>query len=188
MDATRMAVAPDGSWIAYVLSEAETRSNLYVRAVADDDGPRPFRTSRADETYPTFSPDGRWLCYQSDETGRPEIYVEAFPGPGERFPITADGGAQPLWSRGSGEIFYRHHDEFRVIETSLEGGRFEFAPSRALFSRTSIDRGESVQARTYDVTSDGDRILAVSIPAADLPRRVEFITGWTVELEGLEAE
>ncbi len=185
VDTTGIAVNPDGRWLAFVRTEAETGNNLFVRSIVGNEQPRPFRAGRADESYPTFSPDGRWLCYQSDETGRPEIYVEAFPGPGERIQISADGGIRPLWCRGSGEIFYRHDDEFRAVETMLDGDRFEFGTAQILFSQTIIDRGVGGQSRSYDVTTDGKRILAMTVPDADLPRRIEFVTSWTSELERL---
>ncbi len=175
VDATGIAVSPDGRWLAFVLSEAETGRNLYSRPLDGSEPARPFRTSRAEEWYPTFSPDGRWLAYQSGETGRSEIYVEAFPGPGERYQITADGGVQPVWTRASGEIFYRHGDEFRVVATRLSEGRLELDEPRTLFSYP-IAPAAAVDARTYDVTADGERVLTVSIPEADRPRRVEFVT------------
>jgi hypothetical protein len=145
---------------------------------------KPFRASRADELSPTFSPDGNWIAYSSDENGWPEIYVEPFPGPGERFQVTANGGNQPLWVHATGEILYRRFDEMWVVETRIAGDRIEIGTPRLLATHP-IEHGESVDSRVFDVSSDGERILAVTVPDADQPRRIEFVTDWTAELERL---
>ena len=76
------------------------------------------------------------MVYQSDETGRPEIYVEALPDAGERTQVTADGGTEPVWAQ-NGEIFYRHDDEIRVLSTRLRDGFAFDPPSRRRSLRTS---------------------------------------------------
>ena len=184
LDTTLPTVSPDGRWLAFVQSESETRNNIYARPIDGGEPQRPFRASRADEMFPTFSPDGRWLAYQSDETGRPEVYVERFPGPGERFQVTAEGGTQPLWIRGTGEICYRWGDDLWVIGTTVVDEQIQIDAPK-LLATYSIDHGEAVDSRVFDVTADGERILAVTIPDADQPRRIEFVTDWTGELERL---
>jgi len=184
LDVTAIAVSPDGRTIAYTLSEAETGSNLYARPLAGSAPPRAIRATRADEQRATFSPDGRWIAYQSDETGRPEVYVEAFPGPGERFQISADGGRDPLWAR-NGELFSRHGNELRVVATRT-GGAFEFDAPRTLFA-FPIMAGEGYRMQPYDVSRDGRRIIAITVPEVSRPRQIEVVTDWTSELERLLA-
>jgi hypothetical protein len=181
VDTTSIAVAPDGKWLAFAQTFADTGEDVYVRPIDGSEAPRPFRASRAEESFPSFSPDGRWLAYQSDETGRLEIYVEAFPGPGERFQVSADGGVEPIWSRSSSEIFFLHREELFVVEARVRGDRLTIGTPRSLF-RHNIVSGNSVDGRTYDVTADGQRILAVSIPRDELPRRVEFVTDLVPQL------
>ena len=67
------------------------------------------------ENTPRFSPDGRWLAYMSDESGRLEIYAQAFPGPGEKYTLSTQGGKEPVWSRDGREIFYRDGDRMMVV-------------------------------------------------------------------------
>ena len=98
---------------------------------------------------------------------------------GERIQISADGGVEARWAR-SGEIFYRHDDEFRVVATRTDGG-FSFEPATVLFQEPVLS-SESVDANTWDVSRAGDRILAIVIPPEDRPRRIEFVTGWAREL------
>ena len=71
-----------------------------------DKKPFPFLKTPFDERDGQFSPDGKWIAYQSNESGRFEIYVQPFPGPGGKFQISADGGAQPRWNKNGKEIFY----------------------------------------------------------------------------------
>jgi serine/threonine-protein kinase len=184
VDVTLPTVSPDGRWMAFVQSEQETRNNIFVRLIDGSEPMKPFRASRADELSPTFSPDGNWIAYSSDENGWPEIYVEPFPGPGERFQVTANGGNQPLWVHATGEILYRRFDEMWVVETRIAGDRIEIGTPRLLATHP-IEHGESVDSRVFDVSSDGERILAVTVPDADQPRRIEFVTDWTAELERL---
>ena len=143
-----------------------------------------IRKGRSEEEFPSFSPDGNWVAYQSSETGRPEIYVESFLGSGERAQVSADGGFEPLWGR-NGEIFYRHDDELHVVSTRL-GESFEFDPPQRLFSFRIA--GFSPNGRSFDVTADGTRILAVTMPDLSWPRQIEIVPNWTKELERLVPE
>jgi serine/threonine-protein kinase len=185
LDTIPTGLSPDGRHVVYTLTEPDTGKNVWVAPLDGSAPPRPLRASPYEEDFGTFSPDGRWIAYQSDETGRPEIYVEAFPGPGERHQISADGGAEPLWTQGSGEIFYRHGEEMRVVPTRT-GSRFDFEPSRALFTLSFDNMGNS--ARNYDVMPDGQRIVAVRVPDLDAPRRIDIVTHWLDELKRLTPE
>ncbi|HUO85280.1 MAG TPA: hypothetical protein VM534_09215, partial [Thermoanaerobaculia bacterium] len=178
-DTTGIAVSPDGRTLAFVLTEPETGTNLYTRPIDGSEPPRAIRATSSEESNASFSPDGRWIVYQSDETGRPELYVEPFPGPGQRVQITADGGHSPLWA-GNGEILYRSAGEMRVISTRLDG-RFEFDPRRPLFDHDILDEDTT----TFDVTADGSLVLAVTMPEINRPRQIEMVTDWAAELNRL---
>jgi Tol biopolymer transport system component len=86
----------DGQTLAFVQNEPMTLNDIWTISLADRNRtPRPFLRTAADEAYPDFSPDGHWIAYTSDESGRPEVYVQAFPGPGERHQISVEGGHEP---------------------------------------------------------------------------------------------
>jgi len=182
LDTNGIAVSPDGRTLAFVRTEEQTGRNLYARPIDGSEPPRPIRATRAEERAVWFSPDGRFVVYQSNETGRSEIYVESLGGSEERVQVSADGGTDPLWA-GNGEIFYRHDDEIRVI-APRRAGRAEFDAPRTFFSY-SIASGTESESRTFDVTRDGRRILAISVPPEDRPRRLEIVTDWTSELARL---
>jgi serine/threonine-protein kinase len=179
LDTVLTGVSADGRFVVYTLTGPETGRDVWVASVDGSEPPRAARASPYAEQFGTFSPDGRWIAYQSDETGRPEVYVEAFPGPGERFQVSAEGGTEPLWAHGSGEIFYRHGDEMRVVQTRTGSG-FEIEASRTLFALPVHHAGTDL--RNYDVTPDGKRLLAVRVPDLAAPRRIDIVTGWLHEL------
>ncbi len=100
LDTNLTGLSADGRLVVYTLTEPETGRNVWVGSVDGSEPSRAFRATPYEEQLGTFSSDGRWLAYQSAETGRPEIYVEAFPGPGERFQVSPDGGHRaPLGPR-----------------------------------------------------------------------------------------
>jgi Tol biopolymer transport system component len=91
---------------------------------------------------PSLSPDGRWMAYQSDESGRFEVYVRPYPGPGGRWQVSLNGGREPVWSPAGGEIFYRSADDMMSASVRTQGG-FDVG------GRTKLFEG------SYDVTSNG---------------------------------
>ncbi|HYN40849.1 MAG TPA: protein kinase, partial [Thermoanaerobaculia bacterium] len=179
VDTLGLSVSPDGRTLAYRVSATQTGNDLYSRPIDGTSPARPIRATRASESNVSFSPDGRWVAYQSNETGRFEVYAEPFPGPGERIQLSSDGGTDPLWAQ-SGEIFYLRDDELRVVATRL-ASPVGFDAPRPLF-RFPIDPGTDNDSQTYDVTADGKRILAITIPEGSRPQRVEVVTDWAREL------
>ena len=140
-----------------------------------------MRAGRGAENFPAFSPDGKWLVYEADDTGRLEIYVEPFPGPGERFQVSADGGREPRWAR-NGELFFRRGNDMRSAVTQT-GERFEFEAPRTLFTYPILPYSSGgVSSHSYDVTADGQRVVAIVVPEGSQPRQIEIVTDWTAEL------
>jgi serine/threonine-protein kinase len=104
---TDVSWSPDGRLIAYAgRTPTGPARDLWVVATDPDSAGRPVVETPADESRPVFSPDGRWLAYTSDESGRREVYVRSFPGPGGRWLISTDGGDGPRWNPRGGELFY----------------------------------------------------------------------------------
>jgi Tol biopolymer transport system component len=174
-DTTATSVSPDGRLVAGTVNHLETGGDIWVAPLDGSEPPRLFRSTPYDELFASFSPDGRWIVYESDESGKSEIYVEAFPGAGERVQISSDGGTEPLWAPDSGSIFYRHDAEMREVIVRT-GPRLEFEKPRTLFTIASTHTGN--RSRNYDVTPDGRRFLFVRIPDATAPRRIDLVTRW----------
>jgi serine/threonine-protein kinase len=126
---------PDGATLAFTEWHPEKNMNDIFLLDLRSRHITPFLNSGADEGWPEFSPDGRWLAYSSDESGRPEVYVRPFPGPGGKWLISHEGGMDPLWARNGKQLFYRSVDGQQVwaVDVRAEG---EFSPgNRASYSK-----------------------------------------------------
>jgi eukaryotic-like serine/threonine-protein kinase len=155
-----------------------------------DRTPRPILETRYAEAYPDFSPDGRWLAYASDETGRTEVYVQAYPGPGPRQQVSTNGGTGPAWSRDGRELFYTTTQtvggqptltKMMAVTVTHQPTLTTGAPRQLFEGRYGATGG----IRSYDVTSDGRRFLMVqqkertALSAAEMV----FVQNWLEELK-----
>jgi eukaryotic-like serine/threonine-protein kinase len=124
---------------------------------------RPFVTSPSDEPSAEISPDGRYLAYQSDQSGRSEIYVQPFPGKGRRELVSIDGGSQPAWARSGRELFFVAPGPgrtFRMMVVDIRlGDVFTVGKPRVLWEAMSQRYPAGTGGRTYDVAPDGRRFL-----------------------------
>ena len=160
---------PSGKWLAYDLA-----GDIYVLPLTGDRKPTPFVTTEFVEAFPAFSPDGRWIAYQSDETGRPEIYVRAFPGPGGKSQVSTEGGSRPRWSANGRELFFRAGP--RMIAAAVTPGpSFTAATPRVLF--------EGQYPPPYDIAPDG-RFLMVRDEQPAERSQLRFVLNWVEELTG----
>jgi serine/threonine-protein kinase len=125
--------------------------------------PEPFLTTAALETdYPAFSPDGRWLAYQSNESGRPEVYVRQFPGPGGKWRISSEGGRFPVWSRKERDLLFQGADgRVMVSEYTAQGGSFSPGKPRT-WSPTAISLAGVFNS--FDLHPDGKRLIVFLRP------------------------
>ena len=112
-----------------------------------------------------FSPDGRWLAYSSGESGRQEVHVRPFPGPGGQWQVSIRGGKNPTWSRSRPELFYAIDGQIMVVDYAVDGDAFRAGKPRLLADQRHQTRGPN---RTFDLHPDGERfVLAPAAAAAD---------------------
>jgi hypothetical protein len=149
----------DGKTVALVEVYPDSGSDI---AVLDVPSGRvtPFLNSQFNETFPDFSPDGRWMAYTSDESNREEVYVRPFPGPGMKQQVSSEGGNGPLWARNGKQLFYRWQDQVWVVEVRTDGG-FAMSKPRLLFEKPGYGSGSPI--RTYDLSLDSQRFLMVKL-------------------------
>ena len=147
-------IAPDGDRIAYRLGR-----DLFARSLEDGDADSlVLVATEFDELAPAISPDGRWLAYVSNETGRDEIYVRPFPDASTgRWQISTSGGTEPLWSRDGRELYYRDADLDMIAVAIVPGEAFAAGAQQTLFS--TEDYWSNRFQQVYDVSSDGRFIL-----------------------------
>lgn len=147
-------------WIVLTQLTASGGSDIVLLSPAGSGEPRPYAQSTFNESFGAVSPDGTWLAYASDESGRFEIYVDAFPEPGRRARLTVGGGAEPRWGRDGREIFFRRGSEIHAARLGFTpGGTPEAVSSQRLF-----DAGADIRA--FDASPDGQRFL-LNLPAPD---------------------
>jgi len=155
---TRLAsvtIAPDGKTM--VLGTAFTDGfNLMTRNVGADTATRGLLVTPATELAPRLSRDGNWLAYSSDESGRQEVYVQPFPGPGRRVQVSTGGGEQPTWS-ADGRLFYREGSAMMVAQLSRGAEAAAVTSRRKLFEGDFFGAGALTAA--YDVSPDGRHFL-----------------------------
>jgi len=140
---------------------------------------RPLTETRFSEGDPRFSPDGHWLAYVSNQSGRPEVYVQPFPGLGEKWRISTDGGNAPLWEPNGRELFYRNGDKLMAVSIGTEP-RFVAGPPRLLFEGSYVAETDV----DYDVAPDGRRFVMIERGASQAPvRQIALVQNWFTELQ-----
>jgi Tol biopolymer transport system component/predicted Ser/Thr protein kinase len=178
---TPLSWSPDGRFILYRSTGVSTASNLFVLPLSGDRKPFPFLSTdtRFIVVFGQFSPDGRWLVYNSTESGRSEIYVAPFPGPGGKWQVSPSGGSWPRWRHDGTEIFYLAPDN-KLMAATVNGkvSSFEVGAIRPLFQTRSYGLRYS-----YVVSADGQRFLINSAPEQKASAPITVVLNWTAGLK-----
>jgi serine/threonine-protein kinase len=191
--------SPDGTTFAF-FEEGDSgeakgffQFDIWVLSMSDRTT-RPVVRTAANEVTPEFSPDGRWLAYVSSESGRHEVYVQPYPGPGERHLISTNGGEQPAWSRNGRELFYVQGGLMNPPDGSVPTlmsvnvtttPAFRAGTPEALFESPDL---RIPWGRSYDVAPDGQRFLLTLNKEATTnlaPTQMIFVQHWFEELKRL---
>jgi Tol biopolymer transport system component len=174
-----------GDWSREVIAfhgsatKSKTGFDLGIFSLADRKASL-FLSTPFTEWCPQFSPDGKWLAYASDESGRREVYVQAFPASGGKLQVSSAGGASPRWRRDGKEIFYVGVDK-RLMAVEIKAGPgFEPGVPRVLFSLQVKSTDAGFQ---YDVSPDGKRFLVNTIAAEEQSNAITVVQNWTAELK-----
>ena len=174
--------SPDGSVLAFAESaSAQTGADIWVLSVEGSGTPELFLQTQANERWPAFSPDGRWIAYTSDESGRDEIYLRRYQGASEKRQVSAEGGTFPVWNPDGRELFYRNGDKMMVASVEAEGELVLGNPTM-LYERPFTPS----YIATYSVTPDGQRFI--DLEDADTepgPTELVLVQNWFQELERL---
>ncbi len=172
-----MSWSHDGANLAF--DERKPSAERDIWTLSREGEPSPFLVTPSDEWAPSFSPDGKWLAYVSDETGRSEVYVQPFPGPGARFPISTDGGAEPVWSGDGKELYYRTGDALVAVAVTTGTGEFKAGKPQLVFE----SRYETIDAaRNYDVSPAGRTFVAIRSEGAAESKAFNVVLNWFAEL------
>ncbi|HSC26063.1 MAG TPA: hypothetical protein VLD67_02245, partial [Vicinamibacterales bacterium] len=171
--------SPDGNTMALYEQHPVTQRDIWI---LPGKGQRTaFLATPFQERAARFSPDGRWLAYVSNDSGRDEVYVRPYPGPGEKITVSTDGGSEPVWSANGREIFYRNGE--RMMAAPIEDvPAFAVGRPQLLFTGGfDPDRGSGSANASYDVTRDGKRFVMITPPAAS--SHIIVVLNWVEELK-----
>jgi eukaryotic-like serine/threonine-protein kinase len=162
-----------GNILAFSRMEIASR-DVWVMNMDGDPKPRPFLATRFSERSPRFSPDGRWMTYTSDESGRDEVYVRPFPGPGQKLLVSTGGGVDPRWRGDGRELFYRHDDAVLAVDITFAPSLSSATP-HVLFKAPYMNNSD--WAGAWEVMPDGKTFLLVR--DFSQPRTaVTMVQGW----------
>jgi Tol biopolymer transport system component len=172
-----LATSPDGKYLAFATLDPTTKLDIYTVELAGAQKPQPFLRSPANESAPAFSPDGKWLAYESDQSGRNEIYITAFPNGGPQYQVSTNGGERPVWRRDGNEIYYRENLKLMAVDVKRRGEALELEVPKQMFEVAV----RNLSGRWYDVSRDG-RFLMNTLPASAQVNSFELVVNWPAEL------
>jgi Tol biopolymer transport system component len=186
------SISPDGSRV--VLRQGVSPFDLSVLILGSERRTQPLIRSPFNELNAEISPDGRWLAYESNESGQREIYVRPFPDiSGGRWQVSTGGGTRPLWARTGQELFYMAvtGDDATLMSVPVERGTTwsAGAPTKMFAGRFffSDSLGAIGEGRTYDASPDGQRFLMIRDSGGDASvlRNMMVVQNWQEELKRL---
>jgi Tol biopolymer transport system component/predicted Ser/Thr protein kinase len=180
------AFTPDGARL--VFAEQSPTWDLKVMSLEGEHTPRPLLQTPSDEYFAAISPDGHWLAYTSNESGRDQVYVRPFPEVDSgKWQISEDGGAEPHWGPAGRELFYRNVNEMLAVTVETEP---QFSPGRpTVLFRGNYSEATGTNRPSYDVSPDGQRFLMIldegPSEQASSTTQLVVVENWFAELERL---
>jgi Tol biopolymer transport system component len=173
----------DGKYLLYHRVVATTNYDLWALLLVGEAKPFPVVETRFDETRGQFSPDGRWVSYESNESGRNDVYVRPFNRAGVPIPISVGGGSEARWNGNGRELFYIGAGARLMavdVRASADGDSLEVGVARELFTTQIAGGGAQPPERkfNYAVSSDGTRFLINEALEGDVPNPLIVVLNW----------
>ena len=181
--------SPDGRWLL-VSPTGQGGNDLWVIPVGDEGEAEAYMATAYAEVSGEFSPNGRWIAYSTDESGRFEVYVGTFPSGGGKWQISDEGGSQPVWSKDGTRLYYRIDGGIMVADVDADGDTFRASKPRPAITGTYVGGLGGVQAGNYyfsdyDVAPDGSFVLFAGDEMPEGVTTAKLVTGWFSELQRL---
>jgi serine/threonine-protein kinase len=171
------AFSPDGKLLVFVENNPTTGSDIWILPLEGDRTPRLFLQTPFVENEVALSPDGHWIAFQSNESGRYEIYAQPFPSGGRKYQISTDGGGSPQWSKSGREVFYRNQNRMMAVAVRpgpSAGAELEVEKPRLLF--------EGAYESVFSLTPDERFVMIRNVTEEFTPTEVNVVLGWIDEL------
>ncbi|MGB9236932.1 MAG: protein kinase [Terriglobales bacterium] len=180
------SVSPDGRYIAYLRLDPKSNTGLDIWALpmfpdkSGDQKPFPVVATNFTDVTPSFSPDGKWLAYANNETGRFEIYVQPFPSGAGRWQVSTAGGSRPNWRKDGKELFYFSIDQqMMAVDVGQKGASLQLGTPHALFKATTV----SGASGPYTVSADGKKFVMNTVLPQSITEPLTLITNWPADLK-----
>jgi Tol biopolymer transport system component len=170
--------SPDGQLIAFSSGVA---ADLWLLPLADNKKPFSLVRSPGNQMHANFSPDGRFIAYTSNESGRYDVYVETLPSSDRKWPISINGGYEPRWRADGREIYYLSENR-QLMAVPVSSGPKPFGVPRPLF-QTDVHTGVSLLRTHYVPSRDGTRFLVQTRSRDLLPVPITVVLNWQEELK-----
>jgi serine/threonine-protein kinase len=173
-----LQISADGSRLLYIRSPADGLCELCVRRMGNttsrDEPKLLFKSLFLSWSSAAFSPDGRWVVYQSGESGRPEIYVRPSSGEERKWPVSTEGGIYPVWSPVGNEIFYLSGMKLLAVPVGAKGDEFVAGDTKVLFDNHEIF--------SFAAAKDGRRFIAAENPNPGAQPSLDVVLNWFAEV------
>jgi len=172
----------DGKFVVYQSYGGATGTDLWLLPLQGDHKPVPYLQTPFNEANAQFSPDGRWMAYVSNESGQPQVYVQAIPASGAKWQISPTGGDQPRWRRDGKELFYISADRKLTVVSVKSGTAFEAGTPHSLFELDPIYAPFSGRF-AYQPTADGKRFLILANVSGAVGPPITVVLNWQAGLK-----
>jgi Tol biopolymer transport system component len=173
----------DGQFMLFTRVDpaGKTDRDVWILPVEGARGPYPLLQAPLNQDYPRFSRSGRLLSYQAEDSGRPKVFVMPYPATGDKWEISPDGGAQPIWRADGAELFYVAPDNsVMAVDVRAEQATVQFGTPRRLFRAPIVVLPARQPSWTWDVSPDGQRFLLILGIDDEAP--VTLVTNWQSDL------
>ena len=180
------SVSPDSRYIAYMRLDPKSGTNWDIWALpmfpdeSGDKKPFPVVATDFSDVTPSFSPDGKWLAYANNETGRQEVYIQPFPSGSGRWQVSIAGGLRPNWRKDGKELFFISTDQqIMAVDVSQKGASLQLGAPHALFKAATV----SATSGPYTVSADGKRFVMNTVLPQSVSEPLTLITNWPADLK-----
>ncbi len=180
------SVSPDGRYIAYMRVDPKSNTNLDIWALpmfpdkSGEQKPFPVVATNFSDVAPSFSPDGKWLAYANNETGRMEVYIQPFPSGAGRWQVSTAGGSRPNWRKDGKELFFWSTDQqVMAVDVDQKGASLQLGAPHALFKATTVTSGSG----PYTVSADGKKFVMNTVLPQSITEPLTLITNWPADLK-----
>jgi Tol biopolymer transport system component len=178
------SVSPDGKYLIYELDGGpEKKFDLWMLPLFGDRTPQPYLSTSFVESHAAFSPDGRWVAYTSDESGRTEVFVQSFPASGGKWQVSIAGGDQPMWSSDGKELYYIAPDRNLMSVAINPGTTFDAGKPAVLFQTHVPVTGLTDDRNNYLPSSDGQRFLVNHLVDEGNTQPIVVVLNWPADIK-----